>query len=67
MANVVDRPHDNLAPQLNFTLWLMASLSALFLSLRIYCKFLRQRPLWWDDHILVAAWVSNVFLYPALS
>jgi hypothetical protein len=37
----------------------MALLSAAFLGLRIYCKFLRHRSLWWDDHILIAAWVSG--------
>ncbi len=50
-------PHDDQGPQLNFTIWLLAILSFCFLALRIYCKFLRGRGLWWDDHVLVAAWV----------
>ncbi len=50
-------PHDDDGPQLNFTIWLLAVLSFGFLSLRIYCKFLRGRGLWWDDYVLVAAWV----------
>jgi hypothetical protein len=32
-----------------------------FLALRIYCKLSRRRSLWWDDHFLVASWVSNRF------
>jgi hypothetical protein len=33
-------------------------LSALFLGLRLYCKVIRRRGFWWDDHVLVASWVS---------
>lgn len=43
-------------------LWLLISLSGLFLALRLYCKFLKKRGLWWDDHVLVAAWVSDTTL-----
>ncbi len=50
-------PHDDQGPQLNFTIWLLAILSFGFLALRIYCKFIRRRGLWWDDYVLVAAWV----------
>jgi len=52
-------PHDDQGSQLNFTIWLLAALSCGFLSLRIYCKFLRGRGLWWDDYVLCAAWVSK--------
>ncbi|CAK7225188.1 hypothetical protein SCUCBS95973_005777 [Sporothrix curviconia] len=53
-----DLPHDNQAPQLNFTIWLLTGLSVGFLSLRIYCKFLRGRGLWWDDYVLISSWLS---------
>ncbi|CAK7216099.1 hypothetical protein SBRCBS47491_002717 [Sporothrix bragantina] len=53
-----DLPHDNQAPQLNFTIWLLTGLSLGFLSLRVYCKFLRGRGLWWDDYVLITSWVS---------
>jgi hypothetical protein len=33
-------------------------LSAVFLGLRLYCKIVRHRGFWWDDHVLIAAWVS---------
>ncbi|KAK4458968.1 hypothetical protein QBC42DRAFT_254821 [Cladorrhinum samala] len=47
-------------PQINFTIWLLTALSAAFLALRIYCKFLRHRGLWWDDHVLIGSWLSLV-------
>lgn len=49
---------DDLGPQLNGTIWLLTTLAALFLGLRIYCKLLRRRGLWWDDYFLLASWVS---------
>jgi len=53
---------DDYGPQVNFTIWLLTALSAAFLALRVYCKFLRHRGLWWDDHILIASWVSTIIL-----
>lgn len=52
-------PHENYGPQLNFTIWLLTILASGFLGLRVYCKFLRHRGLWWDDHVLIAAWVRS--------
>lgn len=52
-------PHDNYGPQLNFTVWFLTALSALFLALRVYCKFFRHRGLWWDDYVLILAWVRH--------
>ncbi|KXX74856.1 hypothetical protein MMYC01_206697 [Madurella mycetomatis] len=53
-------PTIDLGPQVNFTIWLLTALSAAFLALRVYCKFLRHRGLWWDDHVLIASWLSLV-------
>jgi len=50
-------PHDNLGPQLNFTIWLMTMLAFGFILLRLYYKFIRNRSFWWDDYILCASWV----------
>jgi hypothetical protein len=49
---------EDYGPQVNFVIWLLTALSAAFLALRVYCKFLRHRGLWWDDHVLIASWVS---------
>jgi len=39
------------------TIWILASLSALFLALRLYCRR-RGSGLHWDDAILAAAWAA---------
>ncbi len=53
------RSHEDLGQQLNIAFWLLTSLATLFLALRIYCKFHRVRSLWWDDYLLIAAWVCS--------
>jgi len=53
---------EDYGPQVNFTIWLLTALSAAFLALRVYCKFLRHRGLWWDDHVLIASWVGILTL-----
>ncbi len=50
-------PHDNGGPKLNGVIWMLTGVSGLFLAMRVYCKYLRHKGLWWDDIILVAAWV----------
>ncbi|KAK3934691.1 hypothetical protein QBC46DRAFT_299422 [Diplogelasinospora grovesii] len=51
-------PVESMGPAINIAGWLLVSFSGLFLALRIYCKFLKHRGLWWDDHVLLAAWVA---------
>ncbi|KAK1833454.1 hypothetical protein QBC39DRAFT_254427 [Podospora conica] len=59
-------PFVDYGPQVNFTMWLLTALAAMFLALRLYCKSLRHRGLWWDDWVLVASWLaltlSNTFV-----
>ncbi|KAK4152707.1 hypothetical protein C8A00DRAFT_44252 [Chaetomidium leptoderma] len=50
----------NLGPYLSRVIWSLATLSALFLGLRLYCKLWRNRKLWWDDHFLIASWIALV-------
>ncbi len=57
-------PHDNGGPKLNAVVWVLTSLAAIFLVLRVYCKFLRHKGLWWDDYILIMAWVGNPPPFP---
>ncbi|KAI0408935.1 hypothetical protein F4802DRAFT_593791 [Xylaria palmicola] len=45
---------------LNAVNWTLTALAAVFLVLRIYCKLSRGRGLWWDDYILIAAFVSTL-------
>lgn len=49
---------ENRGPEINFALWMLTCISALFLSLRLYCKSYRHKDLWWDDWILILSWVS---------
>lgn len=55
---VSDGTHDNQGPQINLVIWALTGISFGFLALRIYCKALRGRGYWWDDYVLVLAWVS---------
>lgn len=50
-------PHDDAGPHLVRTIWVLIGISLLFLLLRLYAKFFRHRGLWWDDHILIGAWL----------
>lgn len=52
-------PHDDYGPRVNLTVWTLGSMALAWLGLRIFCKWLRQRRLWWDDYVLVASWVST--------
>jgi hypothetical protein len=52
-------PHDNAGPKLNAIVWALTGISGLVLGLRIYCRLLRRKGLWWDDAFLIAAWVRR--------
>jgi hypothetical protein len=49
----------SLGPLLLGLIWSLTPLSGVFLWLRVYCKFLRGRFLWWDDYLLIASWVRQ--------
>lgn len=38
-------------------LWLLLTLSTVFVGLRIYSKLNRNRSLWWDDYVIICSWV----------
>jgi Kef-type K+ transport system membrane component KefB len=44
--------------------WSLTAVSGLLLGIRLYVKLARRRGLWWDDHLLLASWVS---MYGGLS
>lgn len=52
-------PHDNSAPRLLASIWALAGIATVFLCLRIFCRLLKRRVLWWDDAILIASWVGT--------
>ncbi|KAI1817785.1 hypothetical protein GGS20DRAFT_455158 [Poronia punctata] len=45
---------------LNAVNWSLTSLAAVFLGLRVYCKTSRSRGLWWDDYLLILAFLCNL-------
>lgn len=49
---------DDFGPRILVAVWLVGVLSGIALGLRLYCKVKRSRQAWYDDYILMAAWVS---------
>lgn len=47
----------NLGPQIVVATWVLTSLSALFLLMRVFGKLWTARKLLVDDYVLVTAWV----------
>ncbi|KAK3335102.1 hypothetical protein B0T19DRAFT_6 [Cercophora scortea] len=50
--------HSNTGPRMNAVIWILVGISACFLGLRVYCKFSRNKGLWWDDIFLIGAWIA---------
>ncbi|KAK8037318.1 hypothetical protein PG991_000664, partial [Apiospora marii] len=54
----MEDPNESRAPRLLAATWSLTTASGIFLALRIYCKRRRSTGLWWDDHLMIAAWFS---------
>ncbi|PVH68881.1 hypothetical protein DL98DRAFT_400028, partial [Cadophora sp. DSE1049] len=37
--------------------WIMTGVALMFILLRLYCKRMLRTGFWWDDHLLIVAWV----------
>jgi len=48
---------ETLATKITASIWVMASISTIFIALRIYCRSTRAGKLWWDDFLLITSWV----------
>ncbi|ORY58496.1 uncharacterized protein BCR38DRAFT_500261 [Pseudomassariella vexata] len=44
-------------PKVNSGVWCLTIVATLFLGLRIWCRLIRNRGLWWDDYFFIIAWV----------
>ncbi|KAK0625877.1 hypothetical protein B0T14DRAFT_599372 [Immersiella caudata] len=53
-------PHDDRGPVILGVHWTLTVFATIFLGLRIYAKRLTGRSLWWDDWILLGAWVTII-------
>ncbi|KAI2617649.1 hypothetical protein GGS26DRAFT_596200 [Hypomontagnella submonticulosa] len=47
----------DLEASIHVGIWFMVGVSLVALILRFYCRLSRQKSLWWDDIVLIAAWV----------
>ncbi|KAJ2897632.1 hypothetical protein MKZ38_004532 [Zalerion maritima] len=47
----------NLGPKSTAVVWGLSIAALVFLILRVYCKFRMSRGLWWDDWVMIAAWI----------
>lgn len=57
IRNSMADSHD-FGPLMVGLLWPLAALSGAFLCARLYAKISRNVRLWWDDWVLIFAWVS---------
>lgn len=52
-----------LEPKIDVLAWVFTILSGTVVGLRIYNKFRRRLQLWWDDYIVIVAWVRTIHRY----
>lgn len=53
----------NPAAQIYAGLWTLFAGASGFLALRLWCKLTRRHGLWYDDYILISAYVSDLLPY----
>ncbi|KAM7191313.1 hypothetical protein V8F20_009368, partial [Naviculisporaceae sp. PSN 640] len=53
-------PHDDRGLAILLSHWLLTAAATVFLALRVYCKRSSRKRLWWDDWILIAAWLTII-------
>jgi hypothetical protein len=54
----------NPGPTVNAAIWSVGTVSTLFLFLRVYCKQVRAKGMWWDDYLLTVSWVCSLLGTP---
>ena len=65
MAGLETGPFPNRGPEVSAGIWVLITLSGLHLFPRVYLKIYKLKGLWWDDYILVCAWVClPPFVFP---
>lgn len=40
-------------------IWVPTGTAGLVLILRVYCKHVRERGMWWDDAVFIVSWVCH--------
>jgi hypothetical protein len=62
-AALANLPHEDESGKTLAIVWFLSAFSLVFLSLRLYCKYLVRNGWWWDEYFLVASWVYQLPLY----
>ncbi|KAK3694219.1 hypothetical protein B0T22DRAFT_64439 [Podospora appendiculata] len=44
--------------KLKIILWTLMISTGIFVGLRLCCKYIRRRALWWDDYYIIISWVT---------
>jgi hypothetical protein len=49
--------YDDQGSQIDAIVWALTAVSGIVVSLRLWCKHVKQRGLWIDDYLLGVSWV----------
>lgn len=49
---------ENVGPKVTIVMWVVTIVPLVIICLRVYCKFLINSRLGWDDWIVILSWVS---------
>lgn len=55
-----DLDHNDRGPLFEGLAWFLTALATILLALRVNCKLISRRRLWWDDWTLIACWVMLI-------
>ena len=58
--------HSDRGPLFVAMSWFLTALATVFLVLRVFSKLWTGRRLWWDDWILIGAWVGHCPIFRGL-
>ncbi|KAI6357959.1 hypothetical protein MCOR25_007471 [Pyricularia grisea] len=51
---------ENLGPKAERVSWTLMAFTTIFLLLRLYCKWKKSKSLWWDDWLLILAYMMYI-------
>ncbi len=50
-------PHDDAGAKINAVFWVLSIVAGLLMGARFWAKRMRRKGWWWDDWMLLLAWV----------
>ncbi|KAI0471713.1 hypothetical protein GGR56DRAFT_655266 [Xylariaceae sp. FL0804] len=57
---LVHIPHHHPKPGVDAAIWTVSSVATIVFGLRLYCRKYRLAGLWWDDLVLLVAWMTLI-------